>query len=78
MPDDYAPPAPSARTGIEGGRKGMTMAGGLVPVSRRIEASAERLSALLADSANHPLTDGSSMVREPPRRSGCREPVTRS
>jgi hypothetical protein len=53
----------------------MTMADGLVSVSRRIEASAERL---FADSANHPLIDGSGTVREPPRRSGCREPVTRS
>jgi hypothetical protein len=41
------------------------MADGLVSVSRRIEASAERLFALLADSANHPLIDGSGMVREP-------------
>lgn len=44
----------------------MTMADGLVPVSRRIEASAELLFALLADSANHPLTGGPGMVREPP------------
>jgi uncharacterized protein YndB with AHSA1/START domain len=43
----------------------MTMADGLVSVSRRIEAPAERLFALLADSANHPLIDGSGMVREP-------------
>ena len=43
----------------------MTMADGFVSVSRRIEASAERLFALLADSANHPLIDGSGMVREP-------------
>ena len=43
----------------------MTMAGGFVSVSRRIEAPAERLFALLADSANHPLIDGSGMVREP-------------
>ena len=43
----------------------MTMADGFVSVSRRIEASPERLFALLADSANHPLIDGSGMVREP-------------
>jgi uncharacterized protein YndB with AHSA1/START domain len=43
----------------------MTMADGYVSVSRRIEAPAERLFALLADSANHPLIDGSGMVREP-------------
>lgn len=43
----------------------MTMADGFVSVSRRIEASAERLFALIADSANHPLIDGSGMVREP-------------
>jgi hypothetical protein len=36
-----------------------------VSVSRRIEASAEQLFGLLADSANHPLIDGSGMVREP-------------
>ena len=41
------------------------MADGFVSVSRRIEAPAERLFALLADSANHPLIDGSGMVREP-------------
>lgn len=41
------------------------MADGFVAVSRRIEAPAERLFALLADSANHPLVDGSAMVREP-------------
>ena len=41
------------------------MADGRVSVSRRIEAPAERLFALLADSANHPLIDGSGMVREP-------------
>ncbi|HEY7145782.1 MAG TPA: SRPBCC family protein [Streptosporangiaceae bacterium] len=41
------------------------MADGLVSVSRHIEAPAERLFALLADSANHPLIDGSGMVREP-------------
>ena len=41
------------------------MADGFVSVSRRINASAERLFALLADSANHPLIDGSGMVREP-------------
>jgi uncharacterized protein YndB with AHSA1/START domain len=46
-------------------RKGMTMADGFVSVSRRIEAPAERLFALVADSANHPLIDGSGMVREP-------------
>jgi uncharacterized protein YndB with AHSA1/START domain len=43
----------------------MTVADGFVSVSRRIEASPERLFALLADSANHPLIDGSGMVREP-------------
>jgi uncharacterized protein YndB with AHSA1/START domain len=43
----------------------MTMADGSVSVSRRIEASPERLFALVADSANHPLIDGSGMVREP-------------
>ncbi len=43
----------------------MTMADGIVSVSRRIEAPAEQLFALLADSANHPLIDGSGMVREP-------------
>ena len=41
------------------------MADGFVSVSRRIEAPAEQLFALLADSANHPLIDGSGMVREP-------------
>jgi Polyketide cyclase / dehydrase and lipid transport len=43
----------------------MTMADGFVSVSRRIEAPAELLFALLADSSNHPLIDGSGMVREP-------------
>ncbi len=43
----------------------MRMADGFVSVSRRIEVPAERLFALLADSANHPLIDGSGMVREP-------------
>ena len=43
----------------------MTMSDGFVSVSRRIDAPAERLFALLADSANHPLIDGSGMVREP-------------
>jgi hypothetical protein len=43
----------------------MTMADGFVSVSRHIDAPAERLFALLADSANHPLIDGSGMVREP-------------
>jgi hypothetical protein len=41
------------------------MADGFVSVSRHIEASPELLFALLADSANHPLIDGSGMVREP-------------
>jgi hypothetical protein len=41
------------------------MADGFVSVSRRIEAPAEQLFALIADSANHPLIDGSGMVREP-------------
>jgi uncharacterized protein YndB with AHSA1/START domain len=43
----------------------MTMADGIVSVSRRIEAPAESLFALVADSANHPLIDGSGMVRTP-------------
>jgi Polyketide cyclase / dehydrase and lipid transport len=43
----------------------MTMADGFVSVSRRIQAPAEQLFALVADSANHPLIDGSGMVREP-------------
>lgn len=43
----------------------MTMADGSVSVSRRIEAPAEELFALLTDSANHPLIDGSGMVLEP-------------
>jgi uncharacterized protein YndB with AHSA1/START domain len=41
------------------------MADGFVSVSRRVEAPAEQLFALLIDSANHPLVDGSGMVREP-------------
>ena len=41
------------------------MADGFVSVSRRIEAPAEQLFALIADSANHPLIDGSGMLREP-------------
>jgi len=41
------------------------MADGFVSVSRRIEAPAERLFALIAYSANHPLIDGSGMVRQP-------------
>jgi uncharacterized protein YndB with AHSA1/START domain len=41
------------------------MADGFVSVSRRIEASPERLFALVADSANHPLIDGSGMVLTP-------------
>ena len=41
------------------------MADGFVSVSRHIDVPAERLFALLADSANHPLIDGSGMVREP-------------
>jgi hypothetical protein len=36
-----------------------------VSVSRTINASAERLFTLLADTANHPIIDGSGMVREP-------------
>jgi len=40
-------------------------ASGLVSVSRHIGAAAERLFELLADSANHPLIDGSGMVRQP-------------
>ena len=41
------------------------MADGYVSVSRHIEVPAARLFALLADPANHPLIDGSGMVREP-------------
>jgi len=41
------------------------MADGFVSVSRHIDTPAERLFALLTDSANHPLIDGSGMVREP-------------
>jgi uncharacterized protein YndB with AHSA1/START domain len=41
------------------------MADGFVSVSRRIEAPAEQLFALMAYSANHPLIDGSGMVRTP-------------
>jgi Polyketide cyclase / dehydrase and lipid transport len=41
------------------------MADGFVSVSRRIEAPAEQLFALMASSANHPLIDGSGMVRKP-------------
>ena len=41
------------------------MADGFVSVSRRIEVTPERLFALLADTTNHPLIDGSGMVREP-------------
>jgi hypothetical protein len=41
------------------------MADGFLAVSRRIEAPAEQLFALLADSSNHPLIDASGMVREP-------------
>ena len=41
------------------------MADGYVSVSRRIEVPAQQLFALMADSANHPLIDGSGMVREP-------------
>ncbi|MGH9029782.1 MAG: SRPBCC family protein [Acidimicrobiales bacterium] len=36
-----------------------------VSVSRTINASAEKLFALLAQTANHPIIDGSGMVREP-------------
>jgi hypothetical protein len=43
----------------------MTVAQGFLSVSRRIEVPAEQLFALVADSANHPLIDGSGMVREP-------------
>jgi hypothetical protein len=60
-----APPALSARVETHDYKKGMTMADGSVPVSRRIEAPAEQLFALLADLANHPLFDGSGMVLEP-------------
>lgn len=41
------------------------MADGFVSVSRRIEVPAGQLFAVLADSANHPLIDGSGMVRQP-------------
>lgn len=41
------------------------MADGIVSVSRHIEATQEHLFALLTDSANHPLIDGSGMVRQP-------------
>jgi uncharacterized protein YndB with AHSA1/START domain len=41
------------------------MADGFVSVSRHIEAPAEQLFALVADSANHPLFDGSGMVLKP-------------
>ena len=41
------------------------MADGFVSVSRRIEAPAEQLFALMTYSANHPLVDGSGMVRTP-------------
>jgi uncharacterized protein YndB with AHSA1/START domain len=41
------------------------MADGFVSVSRRIDAPAGRLFALVADSANHSLIDGSGMVRLP-------------
>jgi hypothetical protein len=41
------------------------MADGFVSVSRRIEAPAEELFALIASPTNHPLIDGSGMVRQP-------------
>ena len=37
-----------------------------VSVSRKIEAPAEKLFALLTQSASHPLIDGSGMLREAP------------
>jgi len=43
----------------------MAMADGFVSVSRHIDVPAEQLFALLTDSANHSLIDGSGMVREP-------------
>jgi uncharacterized protein YndB with AHSA1/START domain len=64
-PDEFAPPARSALVKAADSRKDMTMADGFVSVSRRIEATPERLFALLADTASHPLIDGSGMVREP-------------
>jgi uncharacterized protein YndB with AHSA1/START domain len=64
-PDEFAPPGTSAFVTADDRRKDMTMADGFVSVSRRIEATPERLFALLADTANHPLIDGSGMVREP-------------
>lgn len=39
---------------------------GIVRVSRTIEAPADKLFTLLANSANHPLIDGSGMLRETP------------
>jgi hypothetical protein len=43
----------------------MTMADGFVSVSRRIEASPDRLFALVAGSANHRLIDGSGIAAHP-------------
>ena len=54
------------------------MADGFVSVSRHIEAPAEQLFALLADSANHPLIDGSGMVRKPAPAVRVSAPATRS
>ena len=55
------------------------MADGFVSVSRRIEVPAEQLFALVADSANHPLFDGSGMVtRTGSRRPWCPASATRS
>jgi uncharacterized protein YndB with AHSA1/START domain len=44
---------------------GKAAADGVVSVTRHMDVPAERLFALLADSANHSLIDGSGMVREP-------------
>lgn len=49
----------------DGNPKVAPRADGFVSACRHIEAPAERLFALLANSANHPLIDGSGMVRQP-------------
>src|ERR1700729_1094788 len=65
--DESASAVPSARVDSDTGstRRGATMADGFVSVSRHIGVPAEQLFALVADSANHPLFDGSGMVRKP-------------
>jgi uncharacterized protein YndB with AHSA1/START domain len=45
-------------------REDKTMADGFLAVTRRVEVPADELFALVADPANHPLIDGSGMVRE--------------